>query len=82
MSPAQVPKRTRKSKFNNDKESHQSILASKRRYYQRNTEMSKLSSLKCYYVKKVKREDLDEYVKNRYQQKFDEINLKLNSSKN
>ena len=79
---AQAPKRTRKSKFNNDEERHQSILASKRRYYQRNIEMSKLSSLKCYYVKKLKRDDLNEDVKNRYQQKLNEINLKLNSSKN
>ncbi len=38
-------KRTRKSKFNNEEERHQSILESKRRYYQRNAETSKLSSL-------------------------------------
>lgn len=44
-------KRTRKSKFNNEEERHQSILESKRRYYQRNAETSKLSSLRCYYVK-------------------------------
>jgi len=44
--------------------------------------MSKLSSLKCYYAKKLKREDLNEDVIKPYQQKLDEINMKLNSSKN
>jgi len=79
---SEKPKRTRKSKFNNEEERHQSILESKRRYYQRNAETSKLSSLRCYYVKRLSHDNLKNDVRERYQRKLDEINSKLNSSKN
>ena len=79
---SEKPKRTRKSKFNNEEERHQSILESKRRYYHRNTEISKLTSLRCYYVKRLRQADLKNDVRERYQRKLEEINARLNSSKN
>ena len=71
-------KQIRKSKFNNDEERRQAILKSKRDYYHKNSEIYKLKSLKTYYVKQLEKTDLDEKKRENYQNKFDEINEKIN----
>ena len=67
----------RHSKFENDEERRKAILASKRNYYKRNSELYKLKSLLTYYVKQLEKEDLAENKRENYQKKYDEIEAKL-----
>ena len=67
------PKRTRKSKFNNDDERHASLLASKRRYYQRNAELYRLKSLRVYYINQLNAEELSDLKKERYERKLRDL---------
>ena len=67
----------RNSKFANDEERRKAILASKRNYYKRNSELYKLKSLLTYYVKQLEKEDLNEKKRENYQNKLNEIETKL-----
>ena len=67
----------RKSKFENEEERRKSVLQSKRNYYHRNEELYKLKSLRTYYVNQLAKTDLNEKKRENYQNKLNEIDVKL-----
>ncbi len=64
-------------KYSSDEERHNAIKRQKLDYYYRNKEIQKLKSLKSYYTKQLMKTDLKEDIKNKYQNKLDEINEQL-----
>ena len=70
--------RGRKPKFSSEEERHLSILKSKRDYYRRNADLYKLKALHYYYCNQLKRDDLDENKKEKYEKKLRQIVEKIN----
>lgn len=68
-------------KYSSDEERHNAVKAQKRNWYHLNSEKQKLKSLKTYYIKQLKKTDLKPEIKTKYENKLNEINLKLNSEK-
>ena len=68
-------------KYSTDEERHNAVKAQKRSWYHLNSQQQKLKSLKSYYVKQLKKTDLKPEIKTKYENKLNEINLKLNSEK-
>ena len=73
------PIRIRVSKYNSENERHNAIKAQKRMWYHANADLQKLKSLKSYYVNQLKKNDLKEEIKTKYESKLNEINNQLNS---
>ena len=65
-------------KYINDQERYEASKTSKREWYYRNREQQKLKSLKQYYVKQLKKTDLKEETKIKYESKLKLINDELN----
>ena len=65
------------SKYINEEARHEAIKAQKRSWYKRNSDKQKLKSLRSYYENQLKKDDLKEEVKNKYEAKLNDINEKL-----
>lgn len=61
-------------KYNTEEERHEASKASKREWYHRNKEQQKLKSLRNYYIKQLKKDDLKEELRSKYETKLNEIN--------
>ena len=77
-----TPIEKRTHKYNNDNERYEASKANKRKWYYNNKEQQKLKSLKQYYVNQLKKEDLKEDIKTKYENKLNTINEKLVLSNN
>lgn len=66
------------SKYNSDVDRHEAIKGQKRQWYRNNCDKQKLKSLKYYYQKQLKKIDLNEATKSKYESKLNELNQKLN----
>ena len=75
----EIQKRTHK--YNNDVDRHEASKANKRKWYYHNQEQQKLKSLKQYYINQLKKEDLKDDIKSKYENKLNKINEKLGLSK-
>lgn len=64
-------------KYNTDEERHEASKKNKRNWYYRNKEQQKLKSLKAYYIKQLSQQNLEEKTKTKYENKLNEINVKL-----
>jgi len=69
--------RGRKPKFSSEEERRESILRSKRNYYHRNAELSRLKALRLYYDHKLTQNDLEEDKKERYERKLRELTQRI-----
>ena len=70
---------SRVSKYENETERHEAVKRQKREWYKNNSDIQKLKSLKSYYVKQLKKTDLKEEMKTKYECKLNEIEEQLNS---
>ena len=61
-------------KYSSDQERHEASKASKRLWYHKNKETQKLKSLRNYYIKQLKKDDLKEEIRTKYETKLNEIN--------
>ena len=64
-------------KYSNDEDRRDASRANKRNWYHRNKEQQKLKSLKQYYQNQLKKDDLRDDVRSKYECKLNEINEKL-----
>ena len=67
----------RTHKYDNEQDRHEASKAAKRLWYHKNRDKQKLKSLKQYYIKQLTKTNLKEEVKNKYENKLNDINSKL-----
>ena len=67
----------RVSKYSSDDERHNAIKSQKRSWYYKNRDLQKLKSLKSYYLNQLKKDDLKENLRTKYESKLNKINEKL-----
>ena len=72
----QKPKRI--YKYETDEQRHEASKTNKRKWYYLNKNQQKLKSLKYYYQNQLKKSDLKEELKKKYESKINEIDEKLN----
>ena len=71
------PKRTRVHKYPTEEERYAANKASKRQWYYKNKDKQKLKSLRQYYTNQLKKAELREDIKQKYEQRLNEINEAL-----
>ena len=73
-------KQKRVYKYDSEEERHEASKTNKRQWYYKNKDQQKLKSLKYYYQNQLKKTDLKEETKKKYESKINEINNKLSLS--